>query len=64
MRRRQRYPIHKPVRRWRNPLKRVCACGMAWPCHVKTMLDRHADGLAAAREWQDDERRGWAGGAR
>ena len=41
--RRPKFPVHKPRRPWWNPLERVCACGLdAWPCPVKTMLDRSA----------------------
>jgi len=40
---RPEFPVHKPRRRWWNPLERVCACGLdAWPCPVKIMLDRQA----------------------
>jgi hypothetical protein len=31
---------------------------------IREALDRHDDGVAAAREWQGDERRRWTGGAR
>lgn len=30
--------------------------------HRKVALDRYADSLAAAREWQGDERDRWTGG--
>jgi hypothetical protein len=56
MRRHQKFPVlHEPVRRWRHPLGRVCACGIGgWPCPVKTMLDRQVqqavDELADLRD--------------
>ena len=47
--RRQKFPvIHEPVRRWRFPFEKVCACGMGLPCMVKTMLDRQAQEMRRA----------------
>lgn len=66
-----RYPYPRHGRRWtwRHPFRWVCWCGLdAYPCvvmrmqereraEIKAALERFDDGLAAAREWQLDERR-------
>jgi hypothetical protein len=63
------YPKHGRRWTWRHPTRWVCRCGLdGYPCAVTRMLEReeaeiraafdaHEDGLAAAREWQHEERR-------
>jgi hypothetical protein len=61
------YPRHGRRWTWRYPFSWVCRCGLdGYPCVVARMQEReraeiaqalYEDGLAAAQEWQLEERR-------
>jgi hypothetical protein len=59
---------------WRDPFRLTCRCGLSWRAcllmqqlerdEIMRALDNYEDGLAAAREWQHEERRRRADGLR